>query len=238
MSLNEEVFDVLYKNLVEVKPEYSNKNIILCPICLSEITKSEVMLNGIEHIIPKNSIKMDSTDKKSLGTLNQRCGITVLCRQERVCKSNGTTSIDGCNGLKGSLYDRLWKPYWNNQKIDPEKLTHRHGVSILVMAYLGAFQRYGYDYILQTEFDEIREQFDFPDERITNWLEFAQVYLEAGSDNIISTARAHPFVTGGILSKGCCLEVLFRRFKAYLPTGHWQVKTVVNALTTILPTRR
>lgn len=235
MSLNEELYNVLHSDLVDVKPEYQDRDGILCPICLREITKDEVIQFGIEHIIPKNIIKNDSPEKKKLGTLNQRCGITILCRQERICKYDGKIVKDGCNSLKGKIYDRLWKQHWHGDQLDQSHLSHRHGVSILIMAYLGAFQVFGYEYILQRDFDDIRNQFDYSDERMTDWLDFAQVYIPSGGDNIVATSTGHPFLIGGITAHGHELEVLFRRFKAKLPTGHWQVKTGAKSLEAILP---
>ena len=213
MSLNKDAFKVLHEDLANVRSEFSNKDRILCPLCLREITKIEVLESGIEHIIPKNIIRVDCEDKKQLGTINQRCGITVLCRQKRECKSDLKVSKNGCNGLKGRLYDRLWQKHWQDDKINPNDFTHRHGVSILIMAYLGAFQVYGYEYILQPEFNEIRKQFDYPDSRITEWLDYAQVCLLSDSDNYIATSTGHPFITDGIVAEGYPLDVSFRCFR-------------------------
>lgn len=228
MSLNEQVFDALYANLCHARPQYVGKDVILCPICLREIKKGAVLSGGVEHIVPRVLIKGDNLSKKNLGTLNQRCGITILCRESRTSKMTGAVSSDGCNGMKGKLYDRLCKQHWGDKQIDPENLKHRHGVSILVMAYLGAFQLFGYEYIFQTELEQIREQFDFPEERKTHYLDSAQVNTSLNGDNIVRTSAGHPFILGGVMA------VAFRRFTAQLPSGHWNVQTGVNSLATLM----
>lgn len=88
------------------------------------------------------------------------CGITVLCRQPRTI--NGKEFKDGCNCFKGSAYDRLFRHLFDDKDHTKPELRHRHGVAILIRAYLGAFQTFGYSYIRRNEIDEIREQFDFP----------------------------------------------------------------------------
>lgn len=235
MGINEEVFDVLHDNLVAVKHEYSGKNVILCPICLREMNKSEVIGGGIEHIIPQNVVRDDPKEMKRLGTKNQRCGVTVLCRRPRPCKANGRECKEGCNGLKGRFFDRLYTRKLNYIQISSEELTHRHGVAILVMAYLGAFQLFGYEYILRPQLDEIREQFDYPDERKTDWLDHAMVYLPSGGNPIVATSVGQPFIVGRVLTKDAPLEVFFRRFKAMLPGGHWKVKSGTRTIQTVLP---
>jgi hypothetical protein len=139
MSLKTEVFEMLRQNLISVRPEYGSKDVVLCPICMREIPRQAVQDGGIEHVIPENVVKLDNTNISGLGTQNQRCGITLLCRQARTCKSDDTTSHDGCNGLKGKLYDRLFRNLFDEQGHRPTEFIHRHGVGILVMAYLGAF---------------------------------------------------------------------------------------------------
>ena len=101
MSLNEQAFDSLYADLCHVRPQYVGRNVILCPICLREIKKEAVLSGGVEHIVPRVLIKDDNKSKKNLGTFNQRCGITILCRESRSSKMTGEVSSDGCNGMKG-----------------------------------------------------------------------------------------------------------------------------------------
>lgn len=152
-----------------------------------------------------------------------------------MCKSNGKMYENGCNGLKGSFYDRLWKKHWGNRPIDRKELTRRHGVSILIMAYLGAFQIFGYEYILRNELDEIREQFDFPDEIETEWAHDAKVDLRDIGDSIIATDLGHPFIFGGVTADDYPLQLHFRRFHASLPSGHWNTRTAVSSLASIMP---
>lgn len=233
MSLNEEAFEALHENLVSVRPELKSEQIVLCPFCLREISRDSVLKGGVEHILPQGVVKADSPTLKRLGTLNQRCGITVLCRQERSLKSNGKIYLEGCNGIKGSIYDRLFKDLFDGRKHKTEELKHRHGVAILMMAYLGAFQNFGYEYILRSDLDEVREQFDYPDARKTNLLEQAQFNL-LGGNQIVSTTAGNPFIFGGISTTSAPLHVLFRRCQAYLPGGYWEIKQGVRYLTTLL----
>jgi hypothetical protein len=40
----------------------------------------------------------------------------------------------------------------------------------------------------------------------------------------VVTASGSPFFVGGIRAKDAPLHVLFRRFSAYLPRGHWECR--------------
>lgn len=226
MSIAEQTFSVLNKNLCDFRPEYAGRNVIICPICLREISKAEVLRNGIEHIIPRNVIREDCPKNSQLGTINQRCGITILCRKKRLAKNDNRFLNNGCNGLKGSLYDRIFRNLFGNEKHESSQFTHRHGVAILLMAYLGAFQYFGYDYILQTEFDEIREQFDFPDTPKTDWLNYAQYDLNKVKSQFVATTLGLPFVFGGVMTQDAPLQIFFRRCRTLLPKGHWQAKGI------------
>jgi len=226
MSIPEQTFDALHRNLVEKNVAYSDRDVVLCPICLREISRDYFLASGVEHILPRNILKDDDKGKRRLGSINQRAGITVLCRQERTCVSDGKACVDGCNGLKGRLYDRLYKGLLDDADHADANLMHRHSVAILVMAYLGAFQHFGYDYILRPELDDIRAQFDFPDSRKTNWLDHAKYCTAESKSQIVVTVLGTPFIVGGITTPDAPLHVLFRRFSAYLPRGHWQSKGV------------
>ena len=59
MRSKDEAYEVLHANLAAVRPEYAARNIILCPICLREIPKAEVLAGGVEHILPQNIIAED-----------------------------------------------------------------------------------------------------------------------------------------------------------------------------------
>ncbi|VAX19762.1 hypothetical protein MNBD_NITROSPINAE03-1783 [hydrothermal vent metagenome] len=147
-SIKEQVFDVLQENLLASYPEYTGKDIVLCPICLSEITKEEVITKGMERIIPLSAIKQDSDRQKELAYKNQRAGITILCRTSRKLLSTDEVCKDGCNGLKGSLYDLHLKKMYRQQPLSSTDYSQIHQISLLIIAYLFAFQRYGYGYIL------------------------------------------------------------------------------------------
>lgn len=235
MSINEEAYEVLRENLVAVRPEFAARDVVLCPICQREVSRDAVIKGGVEHIIPQNVVSGDSADVASLGTKNQRCGITVLCREERACKSDGKISKDGCNGMKGRLYDRLFRRLFDTGAHARSELTHSHGVAVLIMAYLGAFQCLGYEYILRPELDPIREQFDFPHDRKTDWLDHARYCLAEDKTQVVATSVGQPFVFGGITTQSAPLEVLFRRCHVLLPSGHWSISKVTRHLQVLLP---
>ena len=219
-SIPSQVFDVLQRDLVKVRPELIGRNVVLCPICLREISEQEVIKGGAEHIIPRNVIRKDDANKRILGSKNQRCGITVLCRTPRICQSNGKLATEGCNGLKGQIYDRLFADLLDDEAHDTHELTCRHKVAILVMAYLGAFQIFGYSYILRNELNEVRKQFDFPEEPKTKWLNEVYYNPSATRQWIVVTNWGSPFVVGSAMTPDSPLQVLFRRCQAELPPGH------------------
>lgn len=237
MSLNEEVYDVLHENLVAVRSAYNGRPVVLCPICLREIHRDDVIRWGVEHIIPKNVISGDHPRVAQHGTKNQRCGITFLCRNPRACRSNAKMAHDGCNGLKGQLYDRLFRGLFDESYHSPYELTPRHGAAILIMAYLVAFQYFGYEYILRPELDTIREQFDYPDERKTEWLDMAK-YDTSGKSQFVVTSSGQPFVWGGVANSNANLHVFFRRCQASLPPGFWKLNHVTRHLETLFPRLR
>ncbi|HEY0781581.1 MAG TPA: hypothetical protein VGE98_03935 [Thermoanaerobaculia bacterium] len=218
-SLKEEVFTVLRENLLVVRPEYNDRDAVLCPICLREISRDEAMTGGVEHIIPRVATKGEECG----GTTNQRSGITLLCRKQRNRKADGRVYKDGCNGMKGSTYDFIFARLLDRGEHQESELTHRHGVAILTMAYLAAFQFLGYEYILRPSLDEIREQFDYPDQRITGYLDDARYNLK-GEPQPFLTESGQPFVWGGVTTQEAALSVVFRRCRAILPGGHWDIK--------------
>jgi hypothetical protein len=234
-SLKEEVYAVLRENLIAVEPRYAGNDVVLCPICLREVTQTEVLAGGIEHIIPQVVAKEDPVDDKARATLNQRCGITLLCRQERSCKCDGHMSKDGCNGLKGRFYDRLFKGLFDDGPHGQEELTHRHGVGILTMGYLVAFQFFGYEFILRRKLDEIREQFDYPDDRKTGYLDQALYCLAPSSSLRLLTESGQPFLWGGVMKPDAPLHLMFRRCQVVLPGGHWNFRNGVRHLGNLIP---
>jgi hypothetical protein len=237
MSINQQAYELLHENLAAVRPEFADRDVILCPICLREIPRTAVVTCGVEHIIPQNVVKSDPSDFAALGTKNQRCGITVLCRAERVCQSDRRVCKDGCNGMKGRLYDRLFQGLFETGTHVHSDFTHSHGVAILIMAYLGAFQRFGYEYILRLELDPIRTQFDFPNERKTTWLDTARYCLAEDTAQIVATSVGQPFIFGSIVTQTAPLEVMFRRCHALLPSGHRILSKMPRRLELLLPER-
>jgi hypothetical protein len=234
-SLNEEVYAVLRENLLSIDQSYSSEEVVLCPICLRKVNRAQVLAGGIEHIIPQVVANNDPADEKARATRNQRCGITLLCRQSRRCKSDDYLSKNGCNGLKGRLYDRLFKKLFDDQPRSANELTHRHGVAILIMGYLAAFQSFGYEFILRSEMDGIREQFDYPNERRTNYLDEARYSRSASALPQLLTETGQPFLWSSMLQPDASLRVMFRRCSVALPGGHWQLKTGVRHLSNLIP---
>jgi hypothetical protein len=227
------LFHILHKNLAQVRPEYAARDVILCPLCLREMRIDDGW--SVEHIIPQNVLKADPDFMKPI-SLSRRAGLTVLCREKTTTKS-GEVANQGCNGWKGQKYDRLFRGMLQGRGVSQKETKHRHGVAILMMAYLGAFQRLGYGYILAAGFDEIRLQFVFPDTRITQWLGYAQILLTPADPNgqVWATTSGLPFVFGGSRTSDAPLEVMFRRFSARLPSGHWQVANLPQPLLAAIP---
>jgi hypothetical protein len=234
MGLKDESYKVLREDLLKVRPDLSNREVLLCPLCLCEIPEADIMASGIEHIIPQVVVRNDPDAYRTLANKNQRCGITVLCRQSRILKSNGDTLRNGCNGYKGQTYDWVTRNILDDQPRTIEDLQFRHGVALLTMGYLGAFQIFGYSYILRPELDEVREQFDFPNERRTNWLLNVHYSMQPGLTEIVATSTGQPFVVGGVMNGTAPLEVYFRRTAIELPSG-WTFQNRVRTLESLLP---
>jgi hypothetical protein len=219
---NKRLFHILRHNLIHVRPGYTDRDVILCPLCLREISIEQ--LDAVEHIVPRNLLENDPRYMKKI-SLSRRAGLTVLCRHPRTTETD-QPARNGCNGWKGQKYDLLFKGMLQGRRIAVSELKHRHAVAVLIMAYLGAFQRLGYEYILRSELDDVRRQFDYPDKRVTTWLEHAHVNPAPVDPNgqPWATTSGLPFVFGGSFTAKAPLEIFFRRFSARLPSGHWAVK--------------
>jgi len=225
-TIREEIFDVLYENLINIKPEYEGRSVVLCPICLREITREEINSGGVEHIISQSIIANDENAIRNGISKNQRCGITVLCRSTR--EINGRPVAQGCNGFKGSIYDGLFKNLFDSSPHNQMALSQRHRVAMLIMAYLGAFQRYGYGYILRPEFDEIREQFDNPDQELTQCLRSTSYKQNRRIVQVVTDILGHPFMFFELPHQ---LSVHFRRCRVFLPPilkGHKLVRSLAT----------
>lgn len=244
MSIKEKIFNSLHQNLVETFPFYASKEVVLCPVCFTEITKEDVFKGALEHIIAENIIRNDC-DEAKITTTNQRCGLTVLCRKPRFWGGKSSISMDGqtfnvmlelgnkeakqgCNGLKGQLYDRLFRGLLDDKQHDSKQISIRHRVAVLMMAYLGAFQLYGYEYILLPSLNQVRDQFDNPDVKITDWLDTVSYFGNLKYPGICSTENGFPFVVGGILQDNAPLKISFRRFRVELPSGYQFVNNPPN----------
>jgi hypothetical protein len=233
-----EVFALLHQNLCAIKTEYVGREAVLCPICLREITKAEILATGFEHIVPQAQTKTDPAELAMNLTKTQRSGATILCRQSRTLQ-DGTDAKDGCNGFKGSRYDWSLRGMLGPEPIDRKRLSNVHFVAVVTMAYLGAFQNFGYGYILRPELDPIREQFGFPNEKKTDWLDKVAIHTGANAPQIIMTTGANSFTFFGQTVEGAPLGVRFRKFVAWLPNGVWPTNTLgvpaVGPLLSLLP---
>ncbi len=211
------LFRILRDNLVRERAQYGARELILCPVCLREMTVDQ--LDAVEHIIPRNILKSDPLAMKKIH-LSGRAGLTALCHHERETKG-GANAPNGCNGWKGQKFDRLFKGMLQGRKVAQWELTPRHRVAILIMAYLGAFQRFGYGYILRPELDDIRLQFDYPDQSMTPWLWHTHVQLTPVDPNYQpwATTSGLPFIFADGFASKRPLDIFFRRFSALLPSG-------------------
>lgn len=240
MSLKKELFKLLHENLVATFPSYASKEVVLCPVCFTEITENEVLGGALEHIVPTNIVNEDP-DCIKFATKNQRSGLTVLCRKRRIwgnqttydfgerdwniqIKWSNKVANQGCNGLKGSLYDRVFCGLLDDTSHNLLELTNRQKVATLMMGYLGAFQIFGYEYVLLPELNEVRDQFDRPDIKITKWLDRVVYFADISFPGICATEWGMPFNFGGSLHESAPLEVRFRRFRVELPPGHSLVR--------------
>jgi hypothetical protein len=233
-DLREQAYEVLRTNLVAVRPELSVRDVILCPICLREFTRDDAMRWGVEHIIPQAVARRDAEPTVPETTRNQRCGITFLCRSPRTCASTGEVANEGCNGLKGNFYDQHMFPFLDDGRHESEELDHRHGVAILVMGYLAAFQYFGYEYILRDELAPIREQFDYPNDRRTDWLDDALYSEDPLAIHTSITETGMPFMFGNVIRPNAPLTMFFRRCQVTLPSGHLSIRHDVPFLGALL----
>ena len=214
-SLKQQLFDAYAQNLVtsghSTAPDY-----MLCPLCLKRIT-FEDLRNGradVEHIIPRHSTtnRQQLTPFTRLGAASVRSGLTITCTI--------------CNRKKGSQLDFGMRGLVTPGRKSKADYKGRSGVAILVYAYLLVFAVYGYEYILQPAMDDVRRQFDRPDEDITQWLAGAEVdpTMEAKDQPIVCNEWGYPFVAGVWRNR---LRISFWRFRAILP-GPVAVTAVVD----------
>jgi hypothetical protein len=102
------------------------------------------------------------------------------------------------------------------------------------MGYLAAFQYFGYEYILRDELAPIREQFDYPIERRTNWLDHALYCRVPRRIHTVITETGMPFIFGNVLRPNTSLTMLFRRCQVTLPGGHLDITRDVPFLDALL----
>ncbi|NOS72585.1 MAG: hypothetical protein HOP33_22025 [Verrucomicrobia bacterium] len=215
MKLTEAVFAVFHESFISSDPKHKNSTEVQCPICLCSLTREDVVNKGgcVDHIIPQSAINEDGDIIKQEIARNERTGLALLCRRPRKTV-NDKKADQGCNGLKGSLYDTLFAGFLETKQFSAQDLKIKHQVAILVMAYLGAFQNWGYSYILRSELDEIREQFDNPGKIVSKWT--SSVQFETAPNKIvpITPGKGQPFF---FYEDANDLVVIFRRFLARLP---------------------
>ena len=120
----------------------------------------------------------------------------------------------------------LFKGMLAGQQIRPHRLKLRHRVAVLTMAYLAAFSAFGYGCVLDDAFDTVRLQADYPDRRVTPWVDTVRINLRQHELNgtVWATSSGLPFIFGWHGVRGSALELHFRRFLVRLPGGHWLVQ--------------
>ena len=65
------LFHILHDNLAYERPEYTTREVILCPICLRELSIEE--LGSVEHIVARNQLENDPSYMKEI-SLSRRAG--------------------------------------------------------------------------------------------------------------------------------------------------------------------
>ena len=108
LSFQKQLFRILRDNLVSERPEYADREVILCPLCRREMRFEDV--ESLEHILPQKALKDDPPYVSSM-SLSQRAGLTVLCRTPRRTGC-GKDAPQGCNGWKGQIYDQCARQSW------------------------------------------------------------------------------------------------------------------------------
>ncbi|MDP8209298.1 MAG: HNH endonuclease domain-containing protein [Candidatus Stygibacter australis] len=202
-----DLFDAYKSNLTKTGNNPELKDIILCPLCLKEIKREEIVKGDValEHIIPAHSTgeKAQKTDFTKISVKNVRSGLTITCSK--------------CNSKKGSKLDWVLRnritPGSQNAK---NGYSFTSGVAILVYAYLFSFAVFGYEYILKDELIEIRKQFSDIDNYHTKYLEYAQVNLNDPEQPIVCNEWGYPLIMGE--TKNGDLEIYFWKFRARLPS--------------------
>jgi len=210
MKPEEKAYKFLREDICRVRPEYEKKQVLVCPICMREISKEAFLEHGLEPIIPKVHSAMSR---------GRRSGYTVLCHEERKIEGDGSVSEDGCSGYKKRMYDSVAKNFLPEDGSVPTMLSIRQKISITIMAYLGAFQQFGYGSVFWDELDEIRKQFDFPKKKITKWIDNSVCMPMNDPFYLMGSTKDQPFAVGGSVQDGHPLHMVFGKCFTLLPVG-------------------
>lgn len=227
-----DLFDAYHENLAAVTPNRVPRGrAILCPLDLSAIPRAEVESGaiGIEHIVPFHATvkKVQKSLYTSVGVADVRSGLTLTCPT--------------CNGKKGSELDFRLRRLIGPGDRQKSQCGYRTGTAILTMAYLFAFAVFGYEYIFKTELAGIRDQFQDPDGRHTDWLDGATVDLSAQPQHMpVANEWGYPFKL--VVRRHQPLVMWFWNFRAIIPSLDG-VRTAVKIPPSVVmagrsPTRR
>jgi hypothetical protein len=136
------IFHAMWSELTQPRQLPSGYS-VLCPLCLLPKSHGELTL---EHIIPKRALTHDPGSLRKLHELNDRSGLTLLCRD--------------CNGLKGRYYDPMIEKMFKAPTFTPRPDEEKRELKARrTLAYLAAFRELGYSYILTNRLDPVRLDF-------------------------------------------------------------------------------
>lgn len=116
---------------------------VICPLCLFPKAHDEFTL---EHIIPKRALAHDPMNLRTIYPLNNRSGLTLLCKN--------------CNHLKGKWFDPMIEKMFKKPGFSPRPHEQQRELKARrTLAYLAAFRELGYSYIFTNRLDPVRHDF-------------------------------------------------------------------------------
>ena len=161
-------------DLISLVPSLKGDERLICPLCGRLLPFQDFSL---EHILPKQALKCDPAEIRKRYTQNERAGLTLTCKKQLIIRGN-KISENGCNGWKGSHYD---KAISDTMKYSTNKLrSSRHLISSCVVSYLGLFKLYGYSVVLILSGAIMRRQFLFVNKFCSEFPIRSQMLLAGG----------------------------------------------------------
>ena len=160
-----------------------------CPVCGRVLDRKDFSL---EHIVPRQALDDDPASVKASVTASTRSGHVLLCRAPLKVKAQGRTQGNGCNGWKGSHYDRPLRELMNGAALKPGRTpTERVVVAALAAGYLAMVARFGYGVAFTPSGLLLRRQF-FSSDRLRPELPALSQMLLSGQAPP-ATPEAFPF---------------------------------------------